>query len=38
VFIPCDENYVEMVLLTAVAAMKLDKRADDIAFKLLSDL
>ncbi|WZH50280.1 hypothetical protein QYS62_011524 [Fusarium acuminatum] len=37
VFVPCDGYYVEMVLLTAVAAMKLDKRADDIAFKLLSD-
>ena len=36
-FMPCDVNYVEMVLLTAVAAMKLDKRADDIAYKLLSD-
>jgi len=29
--------YVEMILLTVIAAMKLDKRADDIAFKLLSD-
>ncbi|RKL21760.1 hypothetical protein BFJ68_g2072 [Fusarium oxysporum] len=36
-FVPCDVYYVEMVLLTAIAAMKLDKRADDIAFKLLSD-
>jgi hypothetical protein len=35
-FVPCDVYYVEMVLLTAIAAMKLDKRADDIAFKLLS--
>ncbi|KAI8412219.1 hypothetical protein FOFC_08849 [Fusarium oxysporum] len=36
-FVPCDVYYVEMVSLTAIAAMKLDKRADDMAFKLLSD-
>ncbi|SPJ93251.1 uncharacterized protein FTOL_13857 [Fusarium torulosum] len=37
VFVPCDGYYIEMVLLTAIAAIKLDKRADDIAFKLLGD-
>ncbi|RGP81173.1 hypothetical protein FLONG3_710 [Fusarium longipes] len=37
VFIPCDESFIEMVLLTAVASLKLDKRADELAYKLLSD-
>jgi hypothetical protein len=37
VFVPCDGYYAEMVLLTAVAALKLDKRADELAYKLLSD-
>ncbi|KAH7235476.1 hypothetical protein BKA59DRAFT_484808 [Fusarium tricinctum] len=37
VFVHCDEYFLEMVLLTAVAAMKLDKRADEIAYKLLGE-
>jgi hypothetical protein len=37
VFVHCDVCFLEMVLLTAVAAMKLDKRADEIAYKLLGE-
>lgn len=37
VFVHCDVYFLETVLLTAVAAMKLDKRADEIAYKLLDE-
>jgi hypothetical protein len=37
VFVHCDGYFLEMVPLTAVAAMKLDKKADEIAYKLLGD-
>jgi len=37
VFVHCDGYFFEMVLLTAVAGMKLDKRADEIAYKVLGE-
>jgi hypothetical protein len=37
IYVPCGGYYAEMILLTAIAARWLDKRADDIVLKALSN-